>query len=137
MNNVVLSIAAGRASAPATELVTLGRYHMEDDVHVLEYDETVISGAEGTTTTIRFGGDTILMERSGAEQSLLTIEKGKQVISTYDTPFGIFSIGFLGTKLDYAIAGQEGKLELCYHMDLGGESFANRLELNFHPTVQC
>ncbi len=138
MSNVLLSIAAGRASdAPATELITLGRYHMEEETHVLEYDETELSGASGTTTTIRFGGDTVSMERSGTEHSLLTIEKGKQVVTTYDTPFGIFSVGFLGTKLDYAIAGQEGKLELQYHMDLGKESYANRLEVNFHPTVQC
>ena len=137
MNNVVLSIATGRASAPQTELVTLGRYHMEEDMHVLEYDETELSGANGTTTTIRFGGDTVSMERTGTEQSLLTIEKGRQVVSSYDTPLGIFSVGFLGTKLDYAIAGQEGKMELLYHIDLGSESFANRLEVNFHPTVKC
>ncbi len=137
MNNVVLSIATGRASAPPMELVTLGRYHMEEDTHVLEYDETVLSGSDGTTTTIRFGGGKVSMERTGTEQSLLTIEKGRQVVTSYDTPLGIFSVGFLGTKMDYQIAGQEGKLELSYHIDLGGESFANRLELNFHPTVQC
>ncbi len=138
MSNVVLSIAAGRAaSAPITELVTLGRYRMEDGEHVLEYDETELSGAEGTTTTIRFGGDKVSMERSGTEQSLFMIEKGRHVVSAYDTPMGIFSIGFLGTKLDYDIAGHEGKLELCYNIDLGSESFANRLEVNFHPTVPC
>ncbi len=138
MSNVLLSIAAGReSSAPATELVTLGRYRMEDDVHILEYDETELSGAEGTTTTIRFGGDKVSMERTGTEHSLFMIEKGRQVVSTYDTPLGIFSVGFLGTKLDYDIAGHEGKLELCYHIDLGSESFANRLEVNFHPTAPC
>ncbi len=137
MNNVLLSIAAGRTSASATELVTLGRYHMEEDIHVLEYDETELSGANGTTTTIRFGGDMVSMERSGTEHSLLTIEKGRQIVSSYDTPLGIFSVGFLGTKLDYAIAGQEGKMELLYHIDLGNESFSNRLEVNFHPTEQC
>lgn len=139
MNNVVLSIIAGRASGevPPTELITLGRYRLEDGAHVLEYDETEISGTEGTTTTIRFNESTVSMERSGVEQSLFTIETGKQVVTAYDTPLGLFSIGFLGTKLDYAISGDEGRLELRYHIDMGGESFANTLKLDFHPTAQC
>ena len=79
----------------ATELMTEGTLEQTEDGFLLSYQETELTGMEGTLTTFEIGPGRVILRRSGSVNSQMVFEEGKQHTSLYETPFGDLSVDIL------------------------------------------
>jgi uncharacterized beta-barrel protein YwiB (DUF1934 family) len=102
------------------ELITEGCLFEKDGAYHIEYEESEISGMEGTTTKFSLQDNSVIMQRSGSNPSLFMFEQGKKYINSYSTPAGSISMGIYPTKVEHQLGEEEGKLDLKYQLDIDG-----------------
>lgn len=103
------------------ELITEGRLYKKDDVYYIEYEESTVSGLEGTKTLLVIGDNRVFLERTGAHESRFVFEKGRKYVSYYETPFGSLEMGVFPTRIDYDVDETKGKVDLKYQLDISGK----------------
>ena len=98
----------------ATELMTEGTMEVTEDGIVLSYEESELTGMEGTTTTFEVKGPRVTLTRSGAVNSQMVFEEGQQHTSLYETPFGELSVDIQTSELKHNLSERGGLMEIKY-----------------------
>ena len=98
----------------ATELMTEGSMVLTGDGMVLTYEESQLTGMEGTTTTFEVKGPRVILTRSGTVNSQMVFEEGRQHTSLYETPFGGLSVDIQTSRLRHNLTARGGILEIRY-----------------------
>ena len=98
----------------ATELMTDGTLEVTEDGLVLSYEESELTGMEGTTTTFEVRGAQVILTRSGAVNSQMVFEEGRQHTSLYETPFGELSVDIQTGRLRHNLTERGGIMEIQY-----------------------
>ena len=98
----------------ATELMTEGTMEVTEDGMVLSYEESELTGMEGTTTTFEVKGPRVTLTRSGAVNSQMVFEEGQQHTSLYETPFGELSVDIQTSELKHNLSERGGLMEIKY-----------------------
>ena len=98
----------------ATELMTDGTLEVTEDGLVLSYEERELTGMEGTTTTFEVCGPRVTLTRSGAVNSQMVFEEGRQHTSLYETPFGELSVDIQTGRLRHNLTERGGIMEIQY-----------------------
>ena len=121
-----------REMPPPTEMITEGKLVTSPTRVELVYEETVLSGMEGSVTAIGFDRNEpgmISMIRSGKVSTALIFEEGERHYSVFDTPLSTFQLCTYtelvenrlltdGTiRLEYVIELRGAQAERC-HMDI-------------------
>ena len=97
-----------------TELMTEGTMALTEDGMVLSYEESELTGMEGTTTTFEVKGPRVTLIRSGAVNSQMVFEEGRQHTSLYETPFGELSVDIQTSELKHNLSERGGLMEIKY-----------------------
>ena len=97
-----------------TELMTEGTMALTEDGMVLSYEESELTGMEGTTTTFEVKGPRVTLTRSGAVNSQMVFEEGRQHTSLYETPFGELSVDIQTSELKHNLTERGGLMEIKY-----------------------
>jgi uncharacterized beta-barrel protein YwiB (DUF1934 family) len=110
-----------------TEMFTTGRLRLTDDEFSLTYEESALTGMEGTQSQLSFrrGEQGLLtMLRTGAVKTALVFEKGKRHICVYQTPYMPFEACVLTLSVDNRLLDEDGNphgtLELDYIVEIHG-----------------
>ena len=114
------------------EMITEGKFYKKNGAYYLVYDESEISGMEGSTTTLKIEDNKVFMKRFGNNISKLTFEKGKKHKSMYQTLYGEMAIEVVTSKVDINI-GETGKgnIDLDYRLDISGSiQSSNKLSIS-------
>ncbi len=98
----------------ATELMTEGTLCLTETGMILSYEETELTGMEGTTTTFELSGPRVTLTRSGAVNSQMVFEEGRQHTSLYETPYGELSVDIQTSVLKHNLSERGGILEIKY-----------------------
>ncbi len=98
----------------ATELMTEGTMTLTEDGMALSYQETELTGMEGTTTTFEVKGPRVTLIRSGAVNSQMIFEEGRQHTSLYETPFGELTVDIQTSALKHNLTERGGVMEIRY-----------------------
>ena len=98
----------------ATELMTEGTMALTEDGIVLSYEESELTGMEGTTTTFEVKGPRVTLTRSGAVNSQMVFEEGRQHTSLYETPVGELSVDIQTSELKHNLSERGGLMEIKY-----------------------
>ena len=98
----------------ATELMTEGTMTLTENGMVLAYEETALTGMEGTTTTFEVCGPRVILTRSGTVNSQMVFEEGRQHTSLYETPFGELSVDIQTSVLKHNLTERGGLMEIKY-----------------------
>ena len=98
----------------ATELMTEGTMALTEDGIVLSYEESELTGMEGTTTTFEVKGPRVTLTRSGAVNSQMVFEEGRQHPSRYEAPCGELSVGVQTSELKHNLSERGGLMEIKY-----------------------
>ena len=98
----------------ATELMTEGTMVLTEDGMVLSYQETALTGMEGTTTRFQVQGPRVILTRSGTVNSQMVFEEGRQHTSLYETPFGELSVDIQTSVLKHNLTERGGLMEIKY-----------------------
>jgi len=102
-------------------VVTPGDFYEIEDGFKAEYDETKLSGMEGTRTTIIIRKNSFDLIREGTTEAKMEFENNKRAISLYKTPFGILDIKIDTRKLNIDITKDGGTINTMYILEIGGQ----------------
>ena len=119
----------------ATELMTEGTMVLTEDGMVLSYEETELTGMEGTTTTFEVKGPQVILTRTGTVNSQMVFEEGRQHTSLYETPFGELTVDIQTSTLKHNLTQRGGVMEIKYsiaveHTVTGRNCFKIRVRRN-------
>ena len=98
----------------ATELMTEGTLTLREGNLYLAYQESELTGMEGTTTTFAVEGPRVTLMRTGSVNSQMVFEEGKQHTSLYETPFGELTVDIQTSKLIHNLTERGGLMEIKY-----------------------
>lgn len=100
------------------ELVTEGRLAREGSSYTLSYQESELTGLEGTLTTIQVDGEQVTLLRVGEFNSQLVFQEGRRHLSVYNTPYGAMSVGVHTRHLLAELSDQGGDIEVDYSIEV-------------------
>lgn len=120
--NVMISIRGFQAyegtENDSMSLLTEGWLRPVEGGYQLTYEETALTGMEGTTTTFQIQGPRVTLMRTGAVCSQMVFEQGRRHHSLYSTPYGNLEVGISTSRLHSTISPQGGKLEIDYSIEI-------------------
>lgn len=111
--------------APTPDIMdinSIGTYTDDGERISISYNETEVTGMEGSTTTITFlknDPNVVSMMREGAVSATLVFEEGKRHHCLYKTPFMPFEVCVRTIKVSNALLGA-GALSLDYIVEIRG-----------------
>jgi len=108
----------GTSDKEIIELVTAGSYYKKGDNYYVTYDETELTGMEGTTTTLKIEGKKITMLRFGENNTQLIFEKGQRHLCCYETQYGAFTIGVHSNQVNVNITDSGGEISAEYQIEI-------------------
>ena len=100
------------------ELVTRGSLGRDEGVLTLTYEESELTGLEGTLTTIQVEPERVTMMRTGQVNTQMVFQEGRRHLAMYNTPYGAMAVG-VNTRHLYAELGEEGgDIEIDYNIEI-------------------
>lgn len=122
------------------ELVTEGKLEDAEGALRLSYQESELTGMEGTTTVFHVEPERVTLLRMGNVSSEMVFEEGRRHMSLYSTPYGSMEVGILARKLRSTLDQNGGKLEINYDIEinhtLAGQSLF-RIDVRESSPVKC
>lgn len=101
----------------STELMTEGTMTLADDGAItLTYQETELTGMEGTTTRFLIRDDTVELTRTGGVNSQIVFQRGKRHSSLYETPWGMMLVDVVTTRLVHRLDSRGGLMEIQFNI---------------------
>ena len=113
------------------ELVTKGRLARDGEGYTLSYQESELTGLEGTLTTIQVEGEQVTLMRVGEFNSQLVFQEGRRHLSMYNTPYGAMAIGVNTRHLLAELSDQGGDIEVDYTIEVD-HALAGRNTFRIH-----
>ena len=97
------------------ELISEGTMTIADDGEiVLSYQESELTGMEGTTTQFAIRGVTVVLTRSGGVNAQMVFQRGTQHSSLYETAWGTLVVDIATSRLVHRLDEHGGILEIQY-----------------------
>lgn len=103
------------------EVVTVGEFSINGDEFIATYDETEISGMEGTKTTLKIKGDKVVLHREGTTSTKMEFQKNNTQVALYNTPYGMLELKTSTKELDLDVNEKGGNIFIKYHLIAGGQ----------------
>lgn len=104
------------------EMFSEGELYVTDERVIIAYDESELTGMEGSHTQVRFERNQeglVTMMRSGNVSTILVFEEGKRHICTYQTPYMPFEICVFTKNVKNTLL-ENGIIELDYIVEIRG-----------------
>ena len=122
MKDVVISINSTFAYEAGEEqqmkFTTDGHYFYEDDVGCLSYEETAVTGLEGTRTSLFVMPDQVVVDREGTVTSRMVFKEGLKSAFQYVTPFGNATMGIDTRRITRNMGQNGGSVQIDYVVDM-------------------
>lgn len=106
------------ADPDVIELITRGRLAQRGDNFTLTYQESELTGLEGTRTTIQVEGEQVTLLREGGVNSQMVFQEGRRHMSMYNTPYGAIEIGINTSHLMTDLHDRGGDIEIDYAIEV-------------------
>lgn len=119
------------------ELVTQGRLQAhEQGGYTLSYQESKLTGLEGTRTTFQIEPERITLMREGEVNSQMVFQQGQRHLSMYSTPYGDLAVGINTRHLLQSRDGAKGRIEIDYAIEIDhAVAGHNVFEIDFKETL--
>ena len=104
--------------ADSLEFFTDGQYLFQDSVARLSYQESEVTGLEGTRTSVTILPDQVVVDRDGTVQSRMVFKEGSKSSFLYSTPFGQATMGVDTRSIRRNVNEHGGKVEIDYVVDM-------------------
>ena len=101
--------------------VTEGSFYKEEYNYYISYDESNLTGMEGTTTTFKIEPNSVTLIRFGSVSSLMVFEKGRRHVSEYNTEHGTFEIGIMAQNLSVDLDDLGGHINVEYVIEVNNQ----------------
>lgn len=141
MRDVIISITGVQndpnGDRDSVELVTAGKYGFENGESRFTYEESELTGLNGTRTTFTISPMGVVLRREGSLNSEMVFQQGRKNYFLYETPFGSATMGVDTRRIDMSLGEHGGSLELDYNIDfnhtpMGRNKFKINVKENNH-----
>lgn len=105
------------------EMYSDARLRLTDDMFSLSYEESELTGMEGTSSQLSFmrsQPELVTMLRSGSVSTALVFEPNKRHFCTYKTPFMPFEVCVHTLRIDNKLLAEAAMLDLDYIVEIRG-----------------
>ena len=106
------------ADKDSIELVTRGSLARDGGMLTLQYEESELTGLEGTMTTIQVEPERVTMLRTGQVNTQMVFQEGRRHLSMYNTPYGAMTIGVNTRHLFTELGEDGGEIEIDYNIEI-------------------
>lgn len=103
-------------------LLTEGCFEYQDGAYFIDYEESELTGLEGTKTSIEIGSDYVSLQRNGTFNTHMLFMKDRKTSSYYSTPYGDMQIDIFTDNLNIDISPKGGKINVDYFIDINNLS---------------
>ena len=113
------------------ELLTDASFDKKDDCYIIIYDESDLTGMEGSKTKLKAEKDKLIMTKFGTVSSNIEFIVGKRYNTGYLTSLGLIDMEILTTKYETLITDEGvGNIDIEYKVNLSGfEESLNKLHI--------
>ena len=121
MKDVIISVTGvqqGVNGPDAMELVTAGQYGQDEKETLLTWQESELTGKEGTKTSLRVQRNGVVLSREGKLNTRMEFEEGKKRYFLYETPFGSATMGLNTRRIVNRLGLHGGEIEIDYSVDM-------------------
>ena len=106
------------AEPDTIELVTGGRLERDGESFTLSYQESAVTGMDGTLTTFQIEPERVTLLRVGEYTSQMVFQEGRRHLSMYNTPYGAMAIGVNTRHLLAELDDHGGNIEIDYCIEV-------------------
>ena len=117
MKDVIISVTGvqqGVNGPDAMELITAGQYGQDEKETLLTWQESELTGMEGTKTSLRVQPRGVVLSREGALNTRMEFEEGRKRYFLYETPFGSATMGLNTRRIVNRLGAHGGEIEIDY-----------------------
>ena len=107
------------------DFTTDGLYAYDGDTACLTYEESEVTGMEGTRTSVMVTPDKVVVDRDGTVTSRMVFSPGEKHAFLYDTPVGSATMHMDTRKVLSRFNEHGGHMEIDYVIDME-HAFASR-----------
>ena len=107
------------------EVVSPGEFTKTDNGYKIVYEETELSGMEGTVTKILIEDEKVILERQGTTETKMVFISGEPYVCLYNTPYGMLEITISTKILNVNVDDKGGNLEINYDIVVAGQKPSN------------
>lgn len=107
------------------EVVTPGDFYKKDDCYYAVYKETLITGMQDTTTTIKISPEQFSLIRVGSTATKMNFQSQNDEMVLYNTPYGALELKIHTRALQIDIDDCGGNISVNYDMSIGGQKSQN------------
>ena len=117
------------------DLITTGRLYGRNGKFYISYEESELTGMDGTRTTIEFTPRSAMLTREGTVNSRMYFVRGQKNTFLYETPYGTATVGLETQRYRSTLSEHGGELEIGYVVDFD-HAFVGRNQLKINITEQ-
>ncbi|MBR4762133.1 MAG: DUF1934 domain-containing protein [Clostridia bacterium] len=99
------------------EFATEGTLRRRGEDYILSYFDNSVIENQNVKTTLTASKKSVVLERSGAIQSKLMIEKGVRNNCFYSVPEGNLTLGIYGKDVSNSLTESGGRIKMVYTLD--------------------
>ena len=121
MKDVIISVTGIQTSPEgpdSLQLVTAGRYGLDNEQICMTWEESELTGMEGTRTSITVQNGGVTLSREGKHNSSMEFAEGKKSWFLYETPFGSTTMGLDTQRIRSRFDRHGGNMEIEYTVDV-------------------
>lgn len=100
------------------DLITTGRLYRRSGKYFVTYDETELTGMEGSRTTLKLEPEQVTMTRTGTFPAQMLFAAHKRHVGLYETECGSLAISTHTSQLVNTIGDNGGSLSIDYTVEI-------------------
>ena len=141
MTNVVVAVTGTQQDETGDEqrieLMTAGRYYRKNDTDYITYDESQLTGLEGTTTLLKVRENHVVLVRMGVIEQRQEFRLGERNSSTYITPYGTMEMSVTTREMTIDFVRGSGLIAITYELEIEGKwQSTNRLAITIREEAK-
>ena len=121
MKDVIISVTGiqtGPGGPDSMQLVTAGRYGLDSEQICMTWEESELTGMEGTHTSLTIQDSGVVLSREGKHNSSMEFTEGKKSYFLYETPYGSATMGLDTQRIRSRFDMHGGHMEIEYTIDM-------------------
>ncbi len=107
----------GGEERDGAELITRGTYRFKGGTARLCYDESELTGMDGTHTQFDVKPGEVVLSRRGAVDSRMVFQPGQRSDFFYRTEYGMLTLGLDTRRIDCSLDEHGGDMRIDYDLD--------------------
>lgn len=117
------------------DLITTGRLYGRNGKFYISYDESELTGMEGSRTTLKIEPKQITMTRTGTYPSQMRFAEHERQVGLYQTELGEVAVSTHTSQLTSSIDENGGALAIDYTVEIDASlAGAHRFEMSVRPS---